>query len=152
MKLAQKWELWKWCIWSFRKSKSISNGRTNRSQLWSGVSAHELFTLAADWSLHRGQMMYYLSSPAAQGETMGLCVRVTVWGYFIPASFSTSVPCWTAVSVSASLRSSRLSDKSPEPGNHHSRKKMSRRSGDRIWVRAASSVHLYCCASGIYWH
>lgn len=29
---------------------------------------------------------------------------------------------------------------------------MSRRSGDRIWVRAASSSHLYCCASGISWH
>lgn len=35
--------------------------------------------------------MYYLSSRPAQAETVGLYVRVTVWGYFIPASFPPQV-------------------------------------------------------------
>lgn len=116
------------------------------------VSAHELFTLAVDWSLHWGQMMYYLSSPAARGETMGLYVRVTVWGYFIPAFFSTSVPCWTAVSVSASLHQSRLADKSAEPGNHHSPKKWAEGPQTESRRELRRLVHLYCCASGISWH
>lgn len=87
MKTAKNWELWKWCIWSFRGRASFSNGWTDWSQLRSRASAHELLALAVDWSLRRGQMMYYLSSPAVRGEPMGLYVRVTVWGYFIPAFF-----------------------------------------------------------------
>lgn len=150
-KWAKKWELWTWCIWSFRSRKSLSTSRANWSGLGSRVCGRELFTLAVDWSLHWGQMMYYLSSAAAKGETTGLYVTVTVWGYFIPAFFSTSVPCWRAVSVSVSLARPVCLTNRPS-GEQSLSKEMSRRSADRIWVRAAPSVRLYCRASGISWH
>lgn len=125
MKMSKKREtVWKGWIWSFRNRKSLSNGWTHWSQLWSRVSAHELFTLAGWWQIpSQGShdVLFILSGSAGRND--GVVCQSDSLGLLYSCLFSTSVPCWTAVSVSASLRSSCLSDKSPEPGNHHSAKK-----------------------------
>lgn len=151
MKAGLNGDLWKWWIWSFGvENPFLMAGPTDRS-----FAPEFLPTSCSLWlltDLFTGVRWCIIYPLRQRREKRWGCMSEWQFGVTLFLPFSPQV-ChveqpylslhpFVVLSVWQIARA----------GEPSLSEEMSNRSGDRIWARAASSVHLYCCASGISWH